>query len=594
MLSYKKIKHKSYLYISIIVNILIMRNLLLISVLILLFAEGFAQTCLRGDCKNGFGTMVFTSKSRYTGEFKQGKMHGKGIFYYSNQGKYIGEWQSGIRQGEGKWIQSNGNVYSGNFQQDKPVGQGTMNFKNGDRYTGNWTNELPNGKGTYYYAHGERYEGNFVNGKYQGQGLYFYKDGSVYNGEWKNGKREGKGELKKLDGKIINGEWAGDISLKEFEEEVGSQEDIEIAIEEAVKVPESSPKPEAKIENSDNNLPDCATSFCKEGRGKLLYADGSKYVGEFMNGEPKGKGICYYANGDKYEGHWQNHAPHGEGVMYFKSGLVYGAIWNNGKAETQLQKETVFKFDESIKSEKTTEVKIWAVIVGVAKYEHMPALKYADDDAYRIYAHLKSPEGGALKEDQIRVLIDEDATRNNILRAMNEVFMRADENDVVMLYFSGHGLEGTFIPIDYDGFSNAIKHEEIKEILSKSKAKHKVCYADACHSGSLLAAKGGYNSKLLYFYEEIDRTNGGTAFMMSSKGKEYSLEDGGLRQGIFSHYLIKGLRGEADKNSNKTITIRELFDYVSKGVKEYTVGAQTPLIAGDYDENMPVGFLRVD
>ena len=92
-----------------------MRNLLLISVLILLFAEGFAQTCLRGDCKNGFGTMVFTSKSRYTGEFKQGKMHGKGIFYYSNQGKYIGEWQSGIRQGEGKWIQSNGNVYSGNF-----------------------------------------------------------------------------------------------------------------------------------------------------------------------------------------------------------------------------------------------------------------------------------------------------------------------------------------------------------------------------------------------------------------------------------------------------------------------------------------------
>lgn len=65
--------------------------------------------------------------------------------------------------------------------------------------------------------------------------------------------------------------------------------------------------------------------------------------------------------------------------------------------------------------------------------------------------------------------------------------------------FSGHGLEGTFIPIDYDDSTNSIKHEEIKEILSKSKAKHKVCYADACHSGSLLAAKGGYNSNLLYF-----------------------------------------------------------------------------------------------
>ena len=582
-----------------------MRKLLLFSVLSLIICKVEAQTCLKGDCKNGFGTMAFSAKSRYTGEFKQGQMHGRGIFYYNNGGKYIGEWQQGIRDGEGKWIQANGNVYSGNFRQDKPVGQGTMNFKNGDRYTGNWSNEFPNGKGTYYTASGERYEGNFLNGKYDGQGSYFYKDGSVYNGDWKKGKREGHGEFKKQDGRIISGEWAGDISLKEFEEEVGGSSDIEIAIEDAIKMEEAPPaskpkeqeqaKPkEDKNKPNDSNLPDCATSFCKSGNGKLLYADGSKYVGEFTNGEPKGKGICYYANGDRYEGLWQNHAPHGEGVMYFKGGLVYGAIWNYGKAEQQLYKENRFTFDESIKPEKSTEVKIWAVIVGVAKYEHMPALKYADDDAYRIYAHLKSPEGGALKENQIKLLIDEDATRNNILRAMNDIFMKADENDVVMMYFSGHGLEGTFIPIDYDGFTNSIKHEEIKEILSKSKAKHKVCYADACHSGSLLAAKGGYNSNLLYFYEEIDKTSGGTAFMMSSKGKEYSLEDGGLRQGIFSHFLIKGLRGEADKNANKTVTNRELFDFVSKGVKEYTVGAQTPLIAGDYDENMPVGFIRED
>lgn len=578
-----------------------------------------AQSCLRGDCRNGFGTLVFSSKSRYTGEFKLGKMHGRGIYYYNNQGKYIGEWQHGVRQGEGKWIQANGNIYSGNFRQDKPTGQGTMIFKNGDKYVGNWTSELPNGKGTYYTASGERYEGNFLNGKYEGQGNYFYKDGSVYKGEWKNGKREGQGELKTIDGKIVNGEWAGDISLKEFEQELVETDDIEKQLEQEMsdgkevvadskieKVNTSTPPPKNNnkvntsttgsnpVTQEDKNLPDCASTFCKSGKGKLLYADGSKYVGDFSEGEPRGIGICYYANGDRYEGSWQNHAPHGEGVMYFKSGLVYGAIWNYGKAEKQLHKQNEYKFNEDIKSEKTTEVKIWAVIVGVAKYEHMPALKYADDDAYRIYAHLKSPEGGALKDDQIKLLIDEDATRTNILRSMNEIFLRADENDVVMLYFSGHGLEGTFIPIDYDGFTNTIKHEEVKEIFAKSKAKHKVCYADACHSGSLLAAKGGFSSNLLYFYEELDHTSGGTAFMMSSKAKEYSLEDGGLRQGIFSHYLIKGLRGYADTNKNKTITIRELFDYVSKGVKEYTVGAQTPLIAGDYDENMPVGFVRQD
>ena len=80
--------------------------------------------------------------------------------------------------------------------------------------------------------------------------------------------------------------------------------------------------------------------------------------------------------------------------------------------------------------------------------------------------------------------------------------------------------------------------------------------------------------------------------MMSSKSKEFSLEDGGLRQGIFSHFLIRGLKGEADVNKNKTITVKELFDWVYTKVREYTGLAQTPMIAGDYDEKMPVGFIR--
>ena len=79
----------------------------------------------------------------------------------------------------------------------------------------------------------------------------------------------------------------------------------------------------------------------------------------------------------------------------------------------------------------------------------MPPLRYTDDDAYQVYAFLKSPEGGALPDKQVRILIDEQATRQNILDAMRTIFLRADENDVVMFYFSGHGLKGaSFIPVD--------------------------------------------------------------------------------------------------------------------------------------------------
>ncbi len=347
------------------------------------------------------------------------------------------------------------------------------------------------------------------------------------------------------------------------------------------------PKPE-------EHLPNCNAEYCAEGRGIFTYGDGSRYVGTFLSGEPAGKGICYYANGDRYKGSWKNHAPDGEGVMYFSSGLVYAAIWSQGKAIQELSRKKEFVFDNKVPVDHSKEVKIWAVIVGIARYEHMPSLKYSDDDAYKIYAFLKSPEGGALKDDQIRVLIDEEANRNAILQAINQVFMRADENDVVMLYYSGHGLDGTFLPVDYDGYQNQLKHDEIRNLLDKCKAKNKVVYIDACYSGSLLATKGPYSNSLLEFYDELSKSKGGTAFLMSSKSKEYSLEDGGLRQGVFSHFLIRGLKGESDRNQDKIISLKELFEYVYKNVRDYTANVQSPMIAGDYDEEMPVGFIRQD
>ena len=80
----------------------------------------------------------------------------------------------------------------------------------------------------------------------------------------------------------------------------------------------------------------------------------------------------------------------------------------------------------------------------------MPVLRYTDDDAYRFYAFLKSPEGGALPDEQIRILIDEEATREGVLEAMADVFGQAGPKDLVLFYFSGHGLNGSFLPIDFD------------------------------------------------------------------------------------------------------------------------------------------------
>lgn len=74
-------------------------------------------------------------------------------------------------------------------------------------------------------------------------------------------------------------------------------------------------------------------------------------------------------------------------------------------------------------------------------------LKYTDDDAYLLYSFLKSPEGGAVPDDQVKILIDEAANRENIIKTLKTTFAEADANDVILLYFAGHGINGYYLPL---------------------------------------------------------------------------------------------------------------------------------------------------
>ena len=393
------------------------------------------------------------------------------------------------------------------------------------------------GKGTYRFTDGSQYAGNFQRGKMQGYGAFHYANEDVYQGNWEQGVAEGS--------------------------------------------------------------------------GIYFYKSGEKYEGDFAAGRLEGFGTMHYPNGVRYVGEWKTSKKNGRGILYrqdnstarigyWKNGTFVGEeepsakptdVASNGGATTQ---KILPSTPIIARAAPTKEVKIWALVVGVARYNAMPSLRYTDDDAYQFYAFLKSPEGGALPNEQVRVLIDEDATQANIRSSLRILAQQADENDVVMFYFSGHGVENAFVPSDFDGrFSTALSHETIKQLLEESRAKHKICIADACHAGTLLAAKGasiGYGVERLY--AAFEQAHGGTALLLSSKGDENSLEDTGLRSGVFSHFLIKGLRGDADTNQNKIVTVAEIFDFISKNVRRYTATAQSPLLSGDFDSAMPVAILR--
>ncbi len=534
--------------------------------------------CISGNCNTGKGTFVFKSGGKYTGTFKNHKLNGKGTFYFTNGNIYKGNWKNNFREGKGKMIFATGDTYTGQFKANKFWGKGTYKFSTGEKYIGVWQNDKAVGNGVYVFSNGERYEGEFRNGKFNGQGTYYYKNGSKFTGRWKDNKRDGEGKIIDAHGQIVYGIWKNDKLVKRNQTAFENEKNQEVVVKE-------------------DDKRNCNKVYCKTGKGIYTYKDGSKWEGEFKDGKPFGSGICYYSNGRRYEGTWKKGAPHGEGIMYFPSGEIYGGIWDKGTLVKQEKNEinTDQEEDEILtKVKDNPKVNIWALVIGIGNYDHMPVLQYTDDDAYQVYAFLKSPEGGAVLDNQIKLLIDENATKSNIENSLNFIVSNADKNDVVFIYFAGHGLEGSFVPYDYDGYNNLLMHKNILKILDKSRAKHKLLIADACHSGSMIAQRSPFKSMLSEYYLDFEKTRGGTALIMSSKENENSLEYSGMRQGVFSYFLIQGLRGEADFDKNGIVNVAEIFDYVYINVRKYTKNKQTPIISGDYDKQMPVSVVKRD
>lgn len=520
----------------------------LFTVLILLATITYTNAqCLSGNCRDGYGKFKFDNGDIYIGQFEGHKSSGQGVCVYSNGIKYVGTWKNGKIEGEGRMILQDGTIKSGLWKDNKYVQQTANGCLSGD---------CTNGYGIYLFDDGRKYLGTFKNGEPHAQGTVFYPDGAKYVGSWKGKQRNGEGTLFSTNGFIQEGAWQNDNFVGETRAAKG-----------------------------------CIEGNCQNGEGIYVYRDNTRYEGAFQNSVAHGQGICYYSDGDMYVGEWKNHNFDGFGTMYINDGTELKGFWRAG--------EFVGEADDDLNQPKNDVLgaspKVYALLVGVARYNHMKSLRYTDDDAYRMYAFLKSPEGGALPDEQIKVLIDEDATRENILDAMQEVFSRATENDMVFFYFSGHGLKGSFLPIDYDGANNKLMHTDVTNILSNCAAKFKVCIADACHSGSLeesLYTMKSPQDLISSYYDAFRQSAGGTALMMSSKAEETSIENNGLRQGIFSHFLIRGLKGGADHDNSGIITVNELFEYVKANVKYYTNNYQTPVIYGDFDENMPLGVVR--
>jgi len=213
---------------------------------------------------------------------------------------------------------------------------------------------------------------------------------------------------------------------------------------------------------------------------------------------------------------------------------------------------------------------VYLVAVGVADYPGTEKdLNLPTDDAtdlFNLYSKNTRTHG--------KLLLNEQATLKNIENAMNSIYRQAKTDDIVIFYFSGHGNEGAFNA--YDG---PLSYKKIRNAFAASNCKHKMIFADACHAGRL--RQSGKNKK---------NTNRDLEVMLflSSRDNENSAERSNMKNGMFTAYLLQALKGGADTNSDRVITAKELFQFVSKNVRKKTNDKQHPVMWGKFSDDMPV------
>lgn len=260
--------------------------------------------------------------------------------------------------------------------------------------------------------------------------------------------------------------------------------------------------------------------------------------------------------------------------------------------------------------------KILLVAIGAGKYHQDDRdLKYAAKDAMDIVKLFTD------KTDNILVFefINDEVNRANIL-AKKFALNQTNVNDAVIIYYAGHGLlddDCNYFLATYDtDFNNpsskGLAYEELEDLFDGIPARNRLLLIDACHSGEvdkdeLMKRKNNNNFvenvlsqhsnndrgrvlnlgkpklglensfKLMrMLFADIRRRTGATV-IAAAGGTEYAYEKEQLKNGVFTHCLLTGLKeNNADLNDDSRILVSELAKYLHQQVSDMTNDRQQP------------------
>ena len=228
-----------------------------------------------------------------------------------------------------------------------------------------------------------------------------------------------------------------------------------------------------------------------------------------------------------------------------------------------------------------------AVVIGINDYADsaIPDLRYAESDARAVYETLTDPNVGRFAKDNVKLLLGKQASASNIKAALYGLRGTGKEQ-LVVIFYSGHGAkegEEAFwvtqaakrkaLP------ATALPNSDIRKFLAKIPSRRLVVFLDCCYAASTVKKSLEEPAKL---FGELGGK--GRVTIAGSADNQEALEYEDKKSGVFSYFLVRGLRGEADRNTDGVVTFEEIWHYLGENVRNASVkqgGLHEPVIISE-------------
>ncbi len=231
----------------------------------------------------------------------------------------------------------------------------------------------------------------------------------------------------------------------------------------------------------------------------------------------------------------------------------------------------------------------WALLVGVSKYQtaHIGSLRFPADDATALRDALVDPQLGNIARDHVRLLVDGDATRANILDAVDNFLKpHVQPGDHVLLFLAGHGVtkgvnvtaKGFLLPTDVQGTTTAALEEfaidftQLSSRLSALPASQFIVFVDACREDPTpgRGLKANTLSDILSRGIEINSPTASSVTFFACSIGQRAFEDPALAHGVFTYWILDGIKNAAlAEKPAGAINMGRLANYVTGHVEDW-------------------------